>query len=164
MMPSRDLLSLILSLSLVAVLSVSSRAQAVYGSVFGTVTDPRGARVVGAVVTVTELTKNVTTTAQTNESGSYTMTHLTPGRYQVKVEQQEYKIVIQEGEVRADVAAREREIAEVRAELLRRAEEQGVEPFDFDAALGEGAEGHSQEEIQREVDEFLRRVHEDRAR
>jgi len=39
---------------------------------------------------------------------------------------------------------REREIAMARTELLRRAEEQGVEPFDFDAALGEGAEGQSQ--------------------
>ncbi len=105
-MHSRDLLSLILSLVLVAALSVSSRAQAVYGSVFGTVTDPQGARVVGAIVTVTDLTKNVTSTAQTNESGNYTVTHLIPGRYSVKVERQGYKIIIQGVEVRADVAAR----------------------------------------------------------
>jgi hypothetical protein len=69
-MRSRDLLSLILSLMLVAAVSVSSRAQAVYGSVFGTATDPQGARVVGAVVTVTDLTKNVSTTGQTNEAGN----------------------------------------------------------------------------------------------
>ncbi len=105
-MPSRDLLSLILSLLLVAALSVSSRAQAVYGSIFGTVTDPQGARVVGAVVTVTDLTKNVTTNGQTNESGNYIVTHLIPGRYGVKVERQGYRIVIQEIEVKADVAAR----------------------------------------------------------
>jgi hypothetical protein len=105
-MRSRDLLSLILSLLLVAALSVSSRAQAVYGSVFGTVTDPQGARVVGAVVTVTDLTKNVTTTAQTNESGNYIVTHLIPGKYSVRVEHQGYKIAIREVEVRADVAAR----------------------------------------------------------
>src|SRR5262249_9345003 len=87
-------------------LSVSSRAQAVYGSVFGTVTDPKGARVVGAVVTVTDLTRNVTTTAKTNESGNYTVTRLIPGKYRVKVEQQGYRIAIQEIEVKADVAAR----------------------------------------------------------
>ena len=104
-MRSRDLLSLILSLVMVAALSVSSRAQAVYGSVFGTVTDPQGARVVGAVVTVTDLTKNVTTTGQTNESGNYIVTHLIPGRYSVKVEHQGYKIVIEEVDVKADVAA-----------------------------------------------------------
>lgn len=57
---------------------------------------------------------------------------------------------------------REREAAEARAELLRRAEEQGVEPFDFNAAFGEGAEGQSQEEIQQEVDEFLRMMRETR--
>src|SRR5215470_16537007 len=105
-MPNRDLLSFILSILLVAALSVSSRAQAVYGSVFGTVTDPQGARVVGAVVTVTDLTRNVTTTAKTNESGNYTVTHLIPGKYSVKVEQHGYRIAIQEIEVKADVAAR----------------------------------------------------------
>src|SRR5215510_3882440 len=105
-MPNRDLPSLILSLLLVVALSVSSRAQAVYGSVFGTVTDPKGARVVGAVVTVTDLTRNVTITAKTNESGNYTVTHLIPGRYSVKIEQQEYKTISQEVEVKADVAAR----------------------------------------------------------
>jgi hypothetical protein len=105
-MRSTDLLSLILSLLLVAALSVSSRAQAVYGSVFGTVTDPQGARVVGAIVTVTDVTKNVSTTAQTNESGNYIVTHLIPGRYSVRVERQGYKIIVQGVEVRADVAAR----------------------------------------------------------
>lgn len=50
---------------------------------------------------------------------------------------------------------REREAAEARAELLRRADEQGVEPLDFNAAFGEGTEGQSQEEVQREVDDFL---------
>jgi outer membrane receptor protein involved in Fe transport len=106
MMPHRDLLSFIHSLLLVAALSVSSRAQAVYGSVYGTVNDPQGARVVGAVVTVTALTRNVTITGRTNESGNYTVTHLIPGRYSVKVEQQKYKIISQEVEVKADVAAR----------------------------------------------------------
>jgi outer membrane receptor protein involved in Fe transport len=100
------LLSLILSLLLVAVLSLSSRAQAVYGSVFGTINDPQGARVVGAVVTVKDLTKNVTTAVKTNESGNYTVTHLIPGKYSVKVEHQGYKLAIQEVEVKADVAAR----------------------------------------------------------
>ena len=57
---------------------------------------------------------------------------------------------------------REREAAEALADLMRRAEEQGVEPFDFDAAFGEGAEGQSQEEIQQEVDEFLQMVRETR--
>lgn len=51
---------------------------------------------------------------------------------------------------------RKREAAQALAELLARAEAEGVEPFNFDEAFGEGAEeGQSQEEIRREVDEFL---------
>lgn len=55
---------------------------------------------------------------------------------------------------------RERETAQALADLLDRARAQGVAPFDFDAAFGEAAEGQSQEEIQREVDEFLRMMRE----
>jgi outer membrane receptor protein involved in Fe transport len=87
-------------------LGISGRAQAVYGSIFGTVTDPQGAAVAGAIVTVTELTKNVSTTTQTNESGNYNVLSLIPGRYSVKVEAQGYKSSTQEVEVKADVAAR----------------------------------------------------------
>ncbi len=93
-------------LLLLTTFSVSARAQAVYGSIFGTVTDPQGAAVAGATVTVTELTKNVVTTVQTNESGNYNVLSLIPGRYIVKVEAQGYKLANQEVEVRADVSAR----------------------------------------------------------
>ncbi len=64
-------LSLIVRLLLITALSVNIRAQAIYGSIFGTVTDPQGAVVANATVTITGLTKNVTTTAKTNESGNY---------------------------------------------------------------------------------------------
>src|SRR5215813_7895275 len=105
-MPNRGLFALVLGFLLVPALPASSRAQATYGSVFGTVSDPQGARVAGAFVKVTDLTKNVTNTAQTNESGNYTVTHLIPGMYSVKVEQQGYKTAIRQVEVKADVAAR----------------------------------------------------------
>ena len=39
----------------------SALGQAVYGSILGTVTDPSGAAVTGAKVTVTSQTKNVST-------------------------------------------------------------------------------------------------------
>jgi outer membrane receptor protein involved in Fe transport len=106
MMCRRNLLSLILTFLLVAALPVSSSAQAVYGNIFGTVTDPRGATIPDATVTITDLTKNVTTAAKTNQSGNYNATHLIPGRYTVKVEQQGYRIARKEVEVKADVAAR----------------------------------------------------------
>src|SRR5437667_991682 len=96
---------LLLSLIFFAALSVDIRAQAVYGSITGTVTDQKGAAVVGATVTITDLSKNVSKTVPTNESGNYEARSLIPGKYQVKVEQQGYKAAIQEVEVRADVAA-----------------------------------------------------------
>ena len=98
-------LSLLTLLLLLAGLSASVKAQAVYGSVIGTVTDPQGAAVAGATVSVTDLTKNVTTTVRTNDEGNYTVTHLIPGRYRVKIEAQGYKTSNQEVDVRADVAA-----------------------------------------------------------
>jgi outer membrane receptor protein involved in Fe transport len=62
----------------------SASAQAVYGSVFGTLTDPQGAAVAGATVMVTSTTKDTSETATTNESGNYTVTHLIPDTYNLK--------------------------------------------------------------------------------
>ncbi len=64
----------------------SAFGQAVYGSILGTVTDPSGAAVTGAKVTVTSQTKNVSTEATTNESGNYAVTHLIPDVYSIRIE------------------------------------------------------------------------------
>jgi hypothetical protein len=83
------------SLLVVALLcSVSiprASAQAVYGSMLGTVTDPQGAAVVGAKVTVTDQNKGTTQETTTNESGNYSVTHLIADLYSVKVEAQGFK-------------------------------------------------------------------------
>ncbi len=60
--------------------------QAVYGSILGTVTDPSGAAVTGAKITVTSQTKNLSTVATSNESGNYSVTHLIPDVYVVRIE------------------------------------------------------------------------------
>ncbi len=67
------------------------RAQAVYGSISGTVTDPSGAVVPGANVTITDVDRKTTETVTTNESGLYVKERLLPGRYEVKVEAQGFK-------------------------------------------------------------------------
>src|SRR5690242_6857025 len=67
------------------------RAQAVYGSISGTVTDPSGAVVPGATVTITDVDRKTTETVTTNESGLYVKERLLPGRYEVKVEAQGFK-------------------------------------------------------------------------
>src|SRR6185436_9096441 len=96
---------LVLALLLIGGLSHEAYAQAVYGSISGTITDPQGASISAASVTVTNIAQNVTTTIKTNDSGFYEVTHLIPGAYQVKIEQQGYKTVLQEVLVKADVVA-----------------------------------------------------------
>src|SRR5437773_11116016 len=51
---------------------------AVFGSIFGTVTDPSGAAVPNAKVTVPSATKATTYTATTNADGNYSVPHLIP--------------------------------------------------------------------------------------
>src|SRR5437879_7307247 len=64
----------------------TASGQAVYGSIIGTVTDPQGNAVAGAKVTVTSVTKNTTEKTTTNDSGNYSVIHLIPDTYRVKVE------------------------------------------------------------------------------
>jgi Carboxypeptidase regulatory-like domain/TonB dependent receptor len=66
--------------------ALPANAQAVYGSIFGTVTDNTGAVVPGAKVTVTDVSKDVAVSVQSNGSGSYTVQHLIPDTYRVDVE------------------------------------------------------------------------------
>src|SRR5215216_1476708 len=96
---------LVLTLLMIGGLSYEANAQAVYGGISGTITDPQGASISAATITVTNIAQNVTTTAKTNDSGFYEVTHLIPGTYQVKIEQQGYKTAIQEVVVKADVVA-----------------------------------------------------------
>lgn len=66
-------------------------AQAVFGSILGTVTDPQGNAVAGAKITVTSTTKNFTFDAASNESGIYSVTHLIPDTYKVRIEATGFK-------------------------------------------------------------------------
>jgi outer membrane receptor protein involved in Fe transport len=84
-----------------------SVAQAVYGSIIGTVTDPQGAAVPGAKVTVTNKSKGTSDQTTTNESGNYSVTHLVPDTYSVKVEGSGFKSIdIAAVPVQADSSAR----------------------------------------------------------
>ncbi len=65
--------------------------QAVYGSIFGAVTDQSGAAIPNATVTITDVSKNLSFTTQTNSSGNYNYTRLIPGTYRVKVEAPGFK-------------------------------------------------------------------------
>jgi hypothetical protein len=82
---------LLLSLLFVGALSVDIRAQAVYGSISGTVTDAQGAVVPNATVTITSIDRNTSDTATTNDSGLYVKDRLLPGTYKVTIEKTGYK-------------------------------------------------------------------------
>jgi hypothetical protein len=82
-------------------------AQAVFGNIIGTVTDPQGAAVAGATVTITDVRKGTSDTVQTNESGNYSATHLIPDLYTVSIEAKGFKKAEQkEIQVTADASAR----------------------------------------------------------
>jgi outer membrane receptor protein involved in Fe transport len=70
---------------------MEARAQAVYGSIAGTVTDAQGAVVPDATVTITSVERNTSDTVQTNESGLYVKDRLLPGKYRVTIEKSGFK-------------------------------------------------------------------------
>ncbi len=89
------------------VCTTTSFGQAVYGSIIGTVTDPQGNMVTGAKVTVTSVTKGTSQETAANDSGNYSVTHLIPDTYKVKVEAPGFKTHdVASVQVSADAAAR----------------------------------------------------------
>jgi len=71
--------------------SGSLHAQAVNGTIVGTVTDPSGAVVGNAPVTLVLTGQNTVQTTVTNESGNYTVPNLPPGTYEVSVAAKGFK-------------------------------------------------------------------------
>src|SRR5260370_2126212 len=91
-MVRRSIWATLVVLCLVCGLRTSTTlAQAVFGSILGTVTDAQGNAVTGAKVTVTSLTKNTVSETISNESGNYSVTHLIPDNYRVHIEAPGFK-------------------------------------------------------------------------
>lgn len=90
---ARNAVSLMLISGAAAFLSLpaTSMAQAVNGSLLGTVQDKTGAAVPNAKVTITEKATNISHEAQTNASGNYSFQNLGPGTYSVTVELQGFQ-------------------------------------------------------------------------
>src|SRR3569832_786348 len=61
-------------------------AQSDLSGISGTITDPSGAVVRGAMVTVTDEATGIGHRTKTNESGYYTIPSLSPGRYTIQVQ------------------------------------------------------------------------------
>src|SRR5215469_11162444 len=84
-------IKLMLSVVCLALLPSALHAQAVYGSIFGTVVDASGALVPGATVVVTDVAKGTTSTVQSNASGEFTADHLIPDIYNLRVTAQGFQ-------------------------------------------------------------------------
>jgi hypothetical protein len=74
-------------LLLISLLSISVSAQTFRGTILGTVTDPNGALVAGARVTVKNTNTGLERSTTTDEAGNYTVAELPIGLYEVRVDQ-----------------------------------------------------------------------------
>jgi hypothetical protein len=62
------------------------------GTIQGVVTDPAGATVTGAAVTLTEMATSTTRTAVTNDSGRYTLSNVPPGVYDLTISKAGFRV------------------------------------------------------------------------
>ena len=102
---SKNLVSMSLVFVLLAVVSLS--AQTFRGTILGTVTDPSGAVVAGAKVTVKNTGTGLERTSETSADGSYSLPELPIGTYTVTVTQQGFQTFVATG-VTVDVASERR--------------------------------------------------------
>lgn len=88
----RSLLACTTLITIITVcVSLAARAQSTYGSVAGSVTDPTGAAVSGAQVTLVNLGTSEKRTQSTGSDGLYLFVNLFPGRYSITIEKQGFR-------------------------------------------------------------------------
>jgi len=75
--------SLLVALLVFTGASLTSRAQGVYGTVQGTVTDSSGASIPNTEVTSRELSTGITQKVATNQNGIYVLSSMRPGTYEI---------------------------------------------------------------------------------
>ena len=81
----------------VMALTLSAFAQVQNGQITGTVTDPTGAAIANAKVTVTNPATNLNVSTTTNSSGNYTVREIPVGTYKITVEAGGFKTVTNTG-------------------------------------------------------------------
>jgi len=79
-----------------ALTAVAGRAQNVYGTLAGTVTDSSGASIADAAVTLTNLDNGEKRAIQSDSSGNYAFPNIPPGRYKLEGEKAGFKKFAQE--------------------------------------------------------------------
>src|ERR1700693_611697 len=95
-MISRRLLPLLLSLGVLLSTCMFVQGQSTYGSITGSVTDPSGAAIADARVTLTNLGTAEKRTQPTGSDGLYSFVNLIPGNYRIEVEKAGFQRITQE--------------------------------------------------------------------
>jgi len=96
-----------LILCVTALTALPSRAQTFRGTILGTVTDPTGAVVPGAMVTIRNVDTGLVRTTETQADGSYRLPEVPIGTYDVTVEKPDFQTSVTSG-VKVDVSAERR--------------------------------------------------------
>ncbi len=84
-------------LSLLLVAAPPARPQEARGSIAGKVTDPQGAVIAGATVTVTGTETNAVSRTRSNDTGYFEVTLLNPSQYSIAVEAPGFKRAVRSG-------------------------------------------------------------------
>ena len=92
----RTIISLVLITTLAAAVQATTQTQITTGVIQGTVVDPQGAAVVGAVVEVRNVDTNFSARMNSDADGWFIFLQLPPGRYTVTVSKQGFATLIQE--------------------------------------------------------------------
>ncbi|PYI89951.1 MAG: hypothetical protein DME97_18735 [Verrucomicrobia bacterium] len=88
--------SWIFSVALLLMLATdSAHTQIATASLNGTVTDPSGAVIPGATVSLKNVATNVERTTSTNSAGNYVLVNINPGRYTLTVHKDGFSTVSQ---------------------------------------------------------------------
>src|SRR6266436_2192227 len=95
-MSTRRFLSLVLSLGVIFSACIFVQGQSTYGSITGLVTDPSGAAITDARVTLTNLGTAEKRIQPTGSDGLYSFVNLIPGNYRIEVDKQGFKRITQE--------------------------------------------------------------------
>ncbi|WP_263409448.1 TonB-dependent receptor [Terriglobus tenax] len=90
---TRSLLITLLLAAMVMLAGPRMIAQDTTATILGTVTDPSGANVSNADVSVTNTQTNITVSVKTTDSGAYTVPNLIPGTYNVSIKLQGFQTV-----------------------------------------------------------------------
>ena len=83
--------------ALLSLLAPTAHAQVLYGSIVGSVQDPSGAMVVGAVITITSKDTGVTRETKSNDAGLYNFANVQAGTYDLKITSQGFRTITRTG-------------------------------------------------------------------